>query len=1190
VKVPRELLDELIHKEPIEKYYTVDEVPVASGLFATVRKCTHRETGVEYAAKYSSRVRGGFDCTTEVLHEIALLSICADSNKIVHLKDVFQNQHEIVLVLEYAPGGDFQSVLDDDMVPFEQDVQGFMLQLLEAVSYIHARNIAHLDIKPQNIVLMSEFPNCEIKLCDLEVSRVIQEGEEIKEIIGTPDYVAPEILAYEPISLAADIWSLGVLAYVLLTGFSPYGGDTDQETLRNIASATLDFPAELFEGVSEEAKDFIADCLKRKPEQRPTVSECFHHPWIAQHSEPPSPSPLMLKIPAPDPFVPKLSVHSPTGSGSRRSCQTCRDKLNPHHHHHPHPRDKLNERKRYLSKSREAIFEKVANSNLKKSVSKSRERLCDMKSLSLSKSRDYLNESTKQLSRAQEKFSNFKTISKSQEVLSPALGGNMKRMVAGAVSDIPAHNLPINPRVYLDTQADCSDFVMVPGSSVLMSHSELMAISGSKSSGSLQLLPISESKAGSPAPSEPCNDRPGSRGGLPPMASPMVATVKEEEEEDVEVAGRRDEASQASLSAPTNMTRRRSITETKTFRLKEEKNHINYETQQSMSRGEAKLRLNTAEVAIQVDLNPATVPAASPSPLPPSSRGATPTATSPPPPPPPALPVSLGSSSTTLSSTKGSAASTLTSSNIPTEGNIRPSPGTRLARGFSHDDTLGGDEKRYSWREELEKFRATRRPLGGVSHLIDAFSSGATLAGSTSASSSRKNSTVDSFPDLEVVKARRRGSLQIQLDSASIAQLATRGESLPEKENPSKLQRRKSTSAIPPLRLSEALPNIAEAAQPKDEETSEEKLSSETKNATTSDNLDPDKAVSDSDASKEKEEKEEEGRTCNNNNNNKELVTNGSNPEEGEVEAKSNSGGKTSKGRAYLEKVNERKRTWDYFEINHPKAISDKKLEQLKEKYTRRKTEASLLLEKKKEEREVGKSEREGQSEKEGVKNGRKPLSTTRTMSMPVIETIASCNKLQQKKSLELAWDPLTGESLVDQDNDSVDSGRESDVRRLSTSSTSEESASSRKSSMRKSSHLADILELADRIIPEQCVLECFIDPFTGQFITSEVAKVGNRRSLRVSVCGQVEEEEEGLNNRDEGVGSLPCTTPTTPTTTSTPLTLPSEAVNLEEEENDSMTSYCPTDDGICTSGSEGRPGVRGSALSLTSADDVSSE
>lgn len=419
---------------------------------------------------------------------------------------------------------------------------------------------------------------------------------------------------------------------------------------------------------------------------------------------------------------------------------------------------------------------------------------------------------------------------------------------------------------------------------------------------------------------------------------------------------------------------------------------------------------------------------------------------------------------------------------------------------------------------------------------------------------------------------------------------------MPERENASKLQRRKSTSAIPPLRLSEALPNIDEAAvQPKDlkeGDLKEDDRSSENKNATTGDKLDPDKAVSETDASKENGKKKKEKESSGDNNDEKEVFTNGSSdPEEGDSnQLGGSSPGQPAKGRAYLEKVNERKRTWDYFEINHPKAISDKKLEQLKEKYTRRKTEASLLLEKKKEEREVGKSEREGQSEKEGLKNGRKALATTRTMSMPVIETLASSEQLQKKKSLELAWDPLTGESLLDQDTESVDSGRESDVRRLSTSSTSEESASSRKSSRRKSSHLADILELADRIIPEQCVLECFIDPFTGQFITSEVAKVGNRRSLRVSVCGQVEEEEEGLNNRDEGVGSLPCTTPTTPTTTSTPLTLPSEAVNVDDEENGSLTSCCPTDDGICTSGSEGRPGVRGSALSLTSADDAGSE
>ena len=76
---------------------------------------------------------------------------------------------------------------------------------------------------------------------------------------------APEILAYEPISLAADIWSMGVLAYVLLTGFSPFGGETDQETLNNIASVALDFPTELFEGVSDDAKNFISECLRRNP-------------------------------------------------------------------------------------------------------------------------------------------------------------------------------------------------------------------------------------------------------------------------------------------------------------------------------------------------------------------------------------------------------------------------------------------------------------------------------------------------------------------------------------------------------------------------------------------------------------------------------------------------------------------------------------------------------------------------------------------------------------------------------------------------------------------------------------------------------------------------------------------------------------------------------------------------------------
>lgn len=145
--------------------------------------------------------------------------------------------------------------------------------------------------------MMGSFPECDVKLCDFEISRVVLEGTEVREILGTPDYVgkfnmkiifnikrinifyekylivfqflllflAPEILHYEPITLAADMWSLGVTTYVLLTGFSPFGGETDQETFQNISVGEVDFPEELFEDISVSAKDFVAKLLVLDP-------------------------------------------------------------------------------------------------------------------------------------------------------------------------------------------------------------------------------------------------------------------------------------------------------------------------------------------------------------------------------------------------------------------------------------------------------------------------------------------------------------------------------------------------------------------------------------------------------------------------------------------------------------------------------------------------------------------------------------------------------------------------------------------------------------------------------------------------------------------------------------------------------------------------------------------------------------
>lgn len=95
---------------------------------------------------------------------------------------------------------------------------------------------------------------------------MVENGSKVREILGTPDYVAPEVLQYEPLSLKTDIWSIGVLAYVLLTGFTPFGGDSKQETFLNISQCALSFPDDLFDGISNHALDFIKNTLRIKPQ------------------------------------------------------------------------------------------------------------------------------------------------------------------------------------------------------------------------------------------------------------------------------------------------------------------------------------------------------------------------------------------------------------------------------------------------------------------------------------------------------------------------------------------------------------------------------------------------------------------------------------------------------------------------------------------------------------------------------------------------------------------------------------------------------------------------------------------------------------------------------------------------------------------------------------------------------------
>ncbi|XP_053308708.1 serine/threonine-protein kinase 17A-like [Spea bombifrons] len=277
----------LLRTDPFSGNYSTVGRELGRGKFAVVKKCVELETGKEYAAKFLRKRRKGQDCRGEVVNEIAILEMARFSPYVVDLHEVYETNNEIVLVMEYAAGGEIfnQCVADQDEAFTEKDVIRLIRQILHGILYLHRNNVVHLDLKPQNILLTSSNPLGDIRIVDFGLSRQVDSIKEVREILGTPEYVAPEVLNYEPISTATDMWSIGVLTYVMLTGESPFLGETKQETFLNISQVNVEYSQEEFEGISDLAIDFIKSLLVKNPSNRTRADQCLTHPWLSPHPE-----------------------------------------------------------------------------------------------------------------------------------------------------------------------------------------------------------------------------------------------------------------------------------------------------------------------------------------------------------------------------------------------------------------------------------------------------------------------------------------------------------------------------------------------------------------------------------------------------------------------------------------------------------------------------------------------------------------------------------------------------------------------------------------------------------------------------------------------------------------------------------------------------------------------------------------
>lgn len=279
--------------KPIEEVYNgVHDGPVlGSGISGLVRLVTHKATGLKYAVKCLDLGLVDTDEGLQQLREEIYIMCQLDHPNIVRLEEVYESHSEIYLVQELCLGGELFDRLDEqpDYHYSEAQCARLIKQMLCSVRYIHSKGIIHRDLKLENFLFSSSSADSELKMIDFGLSKHFKFGEVQNEAVGTPYTVAPEVIrgSYDE---RCDVWAIGVITYLLLSGESPFGGCGGPEPLMqvrdNILRCNFVFePEEIWEAVSVKAKQFIKRLLVTNPNKRPTAREAQHDPWLIEMAD-----------------------------------------------------------------------------------------------------------------------------------------------------------------------------------------------------------------------------------------------------------------------------------------------------------------------------------------------------------------------------------------------------------------------------------------------------------------------------------------------------------------------------------------------------------------------------------------------------------------------------------------------------------------------------------------------------------------------------------------------------------------------------------------------------------------------------------------------------------------------------------------------------------------------------------------
>lgn len=222
----------------------------------------------------------------DVRREVKILRALSGHKHLIHFHDACEDANNVYIVMELCEGGELlDRILSRGGRYTEADAKLIIVQILSVVAFCHLQGVVHRDLKPENFLFMSKSEDADMKLIDFGLSDFIRPEERLNDIVGSAYYVAPEVL-HRSYSLEADIWSIGVISYILLCGSRPFWARTESGIFRAVLRADPNFDDIPWPSVSPEAKDFVKRLLNKDYRKRMSAAQALTHPWLSTENHP----------------------------------------------------------------------------------------------------------------------------------------------------------------------------------------------------------------------------------------------------------------------------------------------------------------------------------------------------------------------------------------------------------------------------------------------------------------------------------------------------------------------------------------------------------------------------------------------------------------------------------------------------------------------------------------------------------------------------------------------------------------------------------------------------------------------------------------------------------------------------------------------------------------------------------------